>query len=61
VAGHIRSRLIDRFHCTLVIEGIISASDLDLLQCCCPPQEVINAIFDYYEHKSFEPSEQEQQ
>ncbi len=44
---------------TLVGEGTISAADLDLFQVIDTPQEVVNAIFDYYEHKGFEPSEQE--
>ncbi|NNG13228.1 MAG: TIGR00730 family Rossman fold protein [Halobacteria archaeon] len=53
--------LIDWFKQTLVTEGTISAEDLDLFKILDKPQEVVDAIFDYYEHISFEPSEQEQE
>jgi predicted Rossmann-fold nucleotide-binding protein len=53
--------LIDWFRNTLVTEGTISADDLELFQIIDSPREVVDAIFDYYEHKSFEPSEQEQE
>jgi uncharacterized protein (TIGR00730 family) len=52
--------LIDWFRETLVTKGTISPEDLDLFQVLDEPQAVVDAIFDYYEHKSFEPSEQEQ-
>ncbi len=55
------SGLIDWFRDTLVPEGTISEADLELFQVIDQPQEVVDAIFDYYEHKSFEPSEQEQE
>ena len=41
--------------------GTIAADDLKLFQILNDPQEVVDAIFDYYEHKSFEPSAQEQE
>jgi uncharacterized protein (TIGR00730 family) len=53
--------LIEWFRNTLVPEGTISAEDLDLFQVIDSPTEVVDAIFDYYEHKSFAPSEQEQE
>lgn len=53
--------LIEWFGDTLVREGTISAEDLDLFQVLDNPEDVVNAIFDYYEHISFEPSEQEQE
>ncbi len=53
--------LLDWFRTTLVTEGTISAEDLDLLLVIDSPKAVVDAIFDYYEHKSFEPSEQEQE
>jgi uncharacterized protein (TIGR00730 family) len=53
--------LIDWFRETLVSENTISAEDLGLFQVLDRPEEVVNAIFDYYEHISFEPSEQEQE
>jgi uncharacterized protein (TIGR00730 family) len=53
--------LIDWFSKTLVKEGMISAEDLELFQVLDKPEDVVNAIFDYYEHISFEPTEQEQE
>jgi uncharacterized protein (TIGR00730 family) len=53
--------LIDWFRETLVREGTISAEDMDLFKVLDKPQEVVDAIFDYYEHISFEPTEKEQQ
>jgi len=53
--------LIDWFQETLVREGTISAQDMDLFKVLDKPQEVVDAIFDYYEHISFEPTEKEQQ
>ena len=53
--------LIDWFSKTLVKEGMISAEDLELFQVLDTPEDVVNAIFDYYEHISFEPTEQEQE
>lgn len=55
------SGLIDWFRITLVGENTISADDLDLFMVEDEPAAVVNAIFDYYEHKGFEPSELEQQ
>lgn len=53
--------LIDWFRDTLVEKNTISAEDLDLFMICDQPMDVVNAIFDYYEYKSFEPSQQEQE
>jgi hypothetical protein len=61
VGGTFWRGLIDWFRDTLVAEGTISAGDLDLFQVIDTPQDVVNAIFDYYEHKSFEPSEKERE
>jgi len=61
VGSEFWSGLIGWFRDTLVTEDTISADDLDLFKILDDPQEVVDAIFDYYEHKSFEPSEQEQE
>lgn len=53
--------LIDWFRDTLVTAGTIAADDLKLCQVIDTPEDVVNAIFDYYEHKGFEPSEQERE
>ena len=51
--------LIDWFKNTLVTRGTISATDLDLIQIIDEPDEIIEAIFCYYEHRRFEPTEEE--
>lgn len=51
--------LIDWFKTTLVTEGMISPKDLDLLQIVDQPQAVVDAIFDFYERRSFKPTPQE--
>ncbi|HYG53796.1 MAG TPA: TIGR00730 family Rossman fold protein [Burkholderiales bacterium] len=42
-------------------EGMIDPSDLDLLQVCDEPQEVVDAIFAFYEKRGFEPSPAERE
>lgn len=48
--------LIEWFKNTLVIEGTISPDDLDLFQILDDPDEVVEAIFSFYEKQGFEPS-----
>jgi predicted Rossmann-fold nucleotide-binding protein len=45
----------------LVVEGAIDADDLNLLQILDKPQDVVDAIFNFYEGRGFEPSPEEQQ
>jgi uncharacterized protein (TIGR00730 family) len=45
--------MLDWFKTTLVAEGVISAKDLDLIQVIDEPEKVVEAIFDFYEHKGF--------
>ncbi len=52
--------LLAWFRTTLVAEGVISPEDLDLMQIVDTPQEVVDAIFNHYEHRGFEPSADEQ-
>lgn len=51
--------LIDWFRSTLVAEGMISASDIDLVQLIDDPAEVVEAIFRHYENRSFLPLPEE--
>ncbi len=51
--------LLDWFRETLVSEGTIDASDLDLVQVLDKPDEVVDAIFSHYAHRGFEPSAEE--
>jgi len=53
--------LIDWFKNTLVEEGTISKSDLDLIKIIDDPQEAVNSIFDYYRSRTFEPSAEEKE
>jgi uncharacterized protein (TIGR00730 family) len=55
------SGLIEWFRATLVKEATIDAADLDLLQVLDKPQEVVDAIFNHYENRGFEPSAEEQE
>jgi len=51
---------MDWFRNTLCAEGTINPEDLDLIQICDEPQEVVDAIFAHYESKGFEPPRAEQ-
>jgi len=53
--------MIDWFRQALVIEGMIDPEDLDLIQIHDEPQDVVNAIFNYYEKRGFEPSARERE
>ena len=55
------SGLLKWFKDTLVKEGVISESDLDLFVVLDKPQEVLDAIFRYYETSGFEPSAEEEE
>jgi len=48
--------LIQWFRQTMVPEGTISPQDLDLFQLVDKPEEVVEAIFAYYDNRCFEPS-----
>lgn len=51
--------LLDWFRNTLVPEGVISEADLELMVVLERPEDVVDAIFRYYEYRGFEPSEEE--
>jgi uncharacterized protein (TIGR00730 family) len=53
--------LLDWFRNTLVKAGTISADDLELMQVCDEPEDIVKAIFRHYEHRSLEPSEAERE
>ena len=53
--------LIEWFKATLVKEATIDADDLDLVQVLDKPEEVVDAIFNHYESRGFEPSAEEQE
>jgi uncharacterized protein (TIGR00730 family) len=53
--------MLDWFRTTLVAEGMISPEDMNLIQVIDEPHAVVDAIFDYYEKRGFQPSEAEQE
>ena len=55
------SGMMDWFKTTLIAEGVISAKDLDLIQIIDEPEQVVEAIFDFYEQKGFSLSSSERE
>jgi hypothetical protein len=45
----------------MVAEGTIDEADLGLVTVLDEPQEVVEAIFRYYEYRKLEPSEEEEE
>ncbi len=61
VNGAFWKGLLDWMRNSMCAAGTISASDLELVQLCEEPQEVVDAIFTHYESRGFEPSFSEQE
>jgi len=55
------SGLLAWFSNTLVEAGTINKDDLNLLQICETPDEVLSTIFDFYEQRGFQPSAEEEE
>lgn len=55
------SPLLAWFRDTMVSWGAIDLEDLELVQLCDEPDEIVRAIFEHYETRSLEPSEAEQE
>jgi uncharacterized protein (TIGR00730 family) len=53
--------LLDWFRSHMVVDGMIAAEDLNLIQLIDEPVNIVNAIFAFYEAREFEPSEDERQ
>ncbi|MBI5329156.1 MAG: TIGR00730 family Rossman fold protein [Betaproteobacteria bacterium] len=53
--------LIDWLRARLVEEGMVGPEDMDLLQVIDRPEDVVQAIFQHYETRGFEPSAQERE
>jgi uncharacterized protein (TIGR00730 family) len=53
--------LLDWMRSRLVEEGMIDASDVRLVQVCNEPQQVVDAIFAFYDKRGFEPSPAERE
>jgi predicted Rossmann-fold nucleotide-binding protein len=46
---------------SLIGEGMIAPEDMDLIQIIDEPAKVVDAIFQYYETRGFEPSPAERE
>jgi uncharacterized protein (TIGR00730 family) len=55
------SGLLDWIHDTLVAEGMVGVEDPQLMRVIDDPQQVVDAIFDHYHSRGFEPSLQEKE
>ncbi len=53
--------MIDWFRNTLVREGVIDETDMELFTVVDTAEEVLETIFRYYERRGFEPSEEERE
>ncbi|WP_199930349.1 TIGR00730 family Rossman fold protein [Sedimenticola thiotaurini] len=61
VNGQFWGGLLEWMRTTMCGNGTISPGDLELVQLCEEPQEVVDAIFAHYETRGFEPSISEQE
>jgi uncharacterized protein (TIGR00730 family) len=59
VGGEFWKGLVTWMRDKLVGEGMISAGDLDLIRIIEEPEAIVEAIFDYYERRGFQPSRAE--
>jgi len=59
VGGEFWRGLIDWMRDKLVGEGMIAATDLDLIRIIEEPEAIVEAIFDYYETRGFQPTRDE--
>ena len=59
VGGEFWKGLIDWMKDKLVGEAMISPGDLDLMRIIEEPEAIVEAIFDYYERRGFQPSRAE--
>src|SRR6202171_2305100 len=59
VGGEFWEGLVAWMRDKLVGEGMISANDLDLMRIIEEPDAIVEAIFDYYESRGFQPSRAE--
>ncbi|MCF6323257.1 MAG: hypothetical protein L3J89_02870 [Gammaproteobacteria bacterium] len=53
--------LLNWFEQTLVVEDTISVEDFELFEVLDTPRAVVDAIFQHYEERGFEPSAEERE
>ena len=61
VGGAFWSGLLDWMSDKLVGEGMIAAADMQLMQVIEEPDQVVDAIFHFYEGRGFQPTREERQ
>ena len=61
VGGAFWRGLLDWMRDKLVGEGMIGAEDIDLMQVIDEPEEIVEAIFDFYEKRGFQPTRDERE
>jgi hypothetical protein len=61
VGGDFWGGLIDWMREKLVGEGLANAGDLDLMKVIEEPEAIVEAIFDFYETRGFQPTRDERQ
>ena len=61
VGSHFWSGLIDWMRNTLVAEGMIAATDLDMMTIVDSSDAVVNAIFDFYDARGFSQTASERE
>ncbi|MGH8800158.1 MAG: TIGR00730 family Rossman fold protein [Casimicrobiaceae bacterium] len=59
VGGDFWKGLIDWMRDKLIGEGLISPGDIDLMTLIDEPEAIVDAIFDYYESRGFQPTRAE--
>ena len=53
--------LLDWMQAKLVGEGMVGARDLEMMQTIDDPDEIVEAIFQFYEGRGFQPTQEERQ
>jgi predicted Rossmann-fold nucleotide-binding protein len=61
VGGAFWQGLLDWMRAKLVGEGMVGAHDLEMMQVIDDPDEVVEAIFRFYEGRGFQPTQEERQ
>jgi len=61
VGGSFWQGLLDWMKSSLVGEGVISPDDVDLMRVIEEPEEIVEAIFDFYESRGFQPTREERE
>jgi len=61
VGGAFWQGLLDWMRAKLVGEGMVGANDLEMMQVIDDPDEIVEAIFRFYEGRGFQPTQEERQ